>query len=135
MKVVVLAFFCVAIGINVNNKSENNPDSLTDDQLLDRLAEETKAATERIYSLHPVTPIESVTLPGGANLTLKREDTSTVHSYKWRGSGNKISKICDAGFDGELVAASAGNHAQGVAVVAADKNYTPQSSCRCRRRC
>ena len=119
MKVVVLAFFCVAIGINVNNKPENNPDSLTDDQLLDRLAEETKAATERIYSLHPVTPIESVTLPGGANLTLKREDTSTVHSYKWRGSGNKISKICDAGFDGELVAASAGNHAQGVAVVAA----------------
>ena len=89
---------------------EENPDQLTDDQLLDRLAEETKAALGRIYSLHNATPIDSVTLPGGAPLSLKREDVSTVHSYKWRGSGNKISKICDAGFKGQLVAASAGNH-------------------------
>ncbi len=98
----------------------NTPiDSLTDDQLLDRLAEETNAAAGRIYDLHPATPIDSVTLSNGTPLSLKREDASTVHSYKWRGSGNKISKICDAGFSGELVAASAGNHAQGVAVVAA----------------
>ena len=103
----------------MNNNPDKNPDLLPDDQLLDRLAEETTAALERIYSLHPVTPVDSIALPSGVQLTLKREDTSTVHSYKWRGSGNKISKICDEGFDGTLVAASAGNHAQGVAVVAA----------------
>lgn len=103
----------------MNTASDNNPDLLTDEQLLEALAQETKAAIGRIYSLHPATSIDTVTLPGGAPLSLKREDISTVHSYKWRGSGNKISKICDAGFKGQLVAASAGNHAQGVAVVAA----------------
>jgi threonine dehydratase len=116
---VVLAFFCVLPGIDVKDSSNNPLDSLTDEQLLDQLARETDAATGRIYALHPETSIDSVMLPSGVPLSLKREDISTVHSYKWRGSGNKISKICDAGFDGQLVAASAGNHAQGVAVVAA----------------
>lgn len=103
----------------MNDLPEENLDQLTDDQLLDRLAAETKAAAGRIYALHPATSIDTVSLPNGTPLSLKREDISTVHSYKWRGSGNKISKICDAGFKGQLVAASAGNHAQGVAVVAA----------------
>jgi len=67
----------------VNDNPENNPDALTDELLLERLGQETKAALGRIYSLHPATSIDTVTLPNGTQLSLKREDISTVHSYKW----------------------------------------------------
>ena len=87
-------------------------------ELLRRLESETVAALDRIYQLDKPTPLDCVELESGANLTLKREDLSVVHSYKWRGSFNKISAMHESGFTGKMVAASAGNHAQGVAVTA-----------------
>ena len=60
-----------------------------------------------------------MTLDSGCELLLKREDLSQVHSYKWRGSYNKIASLVEKGFGGDLVCASAGNHAQGVALAAA----------------
>lgn len=47
---------------------------------------------------------------------LKREDQQVVRSYKIRGAYNKISSLSDAEQAGGVVCASAGNHAQGVAL-------------------
>ncbi len=92
--------------------------ALSDKELLTRLSLETQAA-RRIYEVEGQTRCDSVELDGGCELLLKREDLSQVHSYKWRGSYNKIASIHEAGFTGDLICASAGNHAQGVAVAAA----------------
>lgn len=50
-----------------------------------------------------------------ANIYLKREDLQVVRSYKLRGAYNMINALNGQGNDLKIVAASAGNHAQGVA--------------------
>lgn len=55
----------------------------------------------------------------GANIYLKREDLQKVRSYKIRGAYHKISNIPVAYREKGVVAASAGNHAQGVAYACA----------------
>ncbi|MDP3294187.1 MAG: threonine ammonia-lyase, biosynthetic [Nevskia sp.] len=49
---------------------------------------------------------------------LKREDTQSVHSFKLRGAYNKIVKLPEATRARGVICASAGNHAQGVALSA-----------------
>ena len=88
-------------------------------ELLIKLESETKLALDRIYKVDSETPTDSMQLDNGCKIHLKREDTSKVHSYKWRGAYNKIADLLESGFDGPIVAASAGNHAQGVAIAAA----------------
>ena len=51
-----------------------------------------------------------------ANLLFKREDLQVVRSYKIRGAYNKISSLSPALLKKGIVCASAGNHAQGVAM-------------------
>jgi threonine dehydratase len=51
-----------------------------------------------------------------ANVYIKREDLQEVRSYKIRGAYNKMSSLTDAEKKRGIVAASAGNHAQGVAL-------------------
>lgn len=51
----------------------------------------------------------------GAEIYLKREDLQDVRSYKIRGAVNAISQLSDTQRAAGIVAASAGNHAQGVA--------------------
>jgi threonine dehydratase len=94
-------------------------DRSTEEKLLADLEHETQLALDRIYEVDSVTPMESMMFGEGRCVDLKREDTSKVHSYKWRGSFNKIKSLLESGFSGSLVAASAGNHAQGVAIAAA----------------
>ena len=50
-----------------------------------------------------------------ASVFLKREDLQTVRSYKIRGAYNKISSLNETEKQQEIICASAGNHAQGVA--------------------
>jgi len=52
----------------------------------------------------------------GAKIYLKREDLQPVRSYKIRGAYNKISSLSIEQRKNGIVAASAGNHAQGVAL-------------------
>jgi len=52
------------------------------------------------------------------NILLKREDQQTVFSFKLRGAYNKISHLNQAQLEAGIIAASAGNHAQGVALSA-----------------
>ena len=51
-----------------------------------------------------------------AKIYLKREDLQPVRSYKIRGAYNKISSLTNEQRENGIVAASAGNHAQGVAL-------------------
>jgi threonine dehydratase len=54
----------------------------------------------------------------GNRIFLKREDTQPVFSFKIRGAYNKISKLSEAQRARGVICASAGNHAQGVALSA-----------------
>jgi threonine dehydratase len=54
----------------------------------------------------------------GVEIYLKREDLQPVHSFKLRGAYNKISRLTSADMKKGVIAASAGNHAQGVALAA-----------------
>ncbi len=56
-----------------------------------------------------------------ANILLKREDLQLVRSYKIRGAYNKISSLTDDELANGIVCASAGNHAQGVALACSKK--------------
>ncbi len=76
-------------------------------------------ARTRIYHVAGPTPLEAYSMPGGWEMLLKREDLSPIHSYKWRGAYNFMkAKEKEAKALG-VTAASAGNHAQGVALSAA----------------
>lgn len=55
----------------------------------------------------------------GANVYIKREDLQHVRSFKLRGAYYKIKKIEETAREFGVVAASAGNHAQGVAFACA----------------
>lgn len=82
------------------------------------LFREVMLARARVYRLAPATPIHEVSDPSGGSFLLKREDLSPIHSYKWRGAFNKLSVLAEQGESRRIVAASAGNHAQGVAIAA-----------------
>src|SRR5215216_4502880 len=63
------------------------------------------------------TPIEDA--PGlGANVWLKLENTNKTHSFKVRGALNAMLALTDEQRGRGIVAASSGNHAQGVAYAA-----------------
>ncbi|WP_241242394.1 threonine ammonia-lyase, biosynthetic [Thalassotalea sp. G2M2-11] len=54
----------------------------------------------------------------GNQIYLKREDQQPVHSFKLRGAYNKLSNLTEAQCIHGVIAASAGNHAQGLALAA-----------------
>lgn len=63
----------------------------------------------------PLTENKNLSEEFKATILLKREDLQAVRSYKIRGAYNKISTLSEADKNQEIVCASAGNHAQGVA--------------------
>ena len=54
----------------------------------------------------------------GNRILLKREDLQPIFSFKLRGAYNKIANLSDSAAQRGVVCASAGNHAQGVALAA-----------------
>ena len=86
--------------------------------LREQLFQEILMARERVYAVGQPTPIEPLQLPVEAEVFVKREDVSPVHSYKWRGAYNRMAMLPEEERAAGVVAASAGNHAQGVAVAA-----------------
>ena len=76
-------------------------------------------ARSNVYQFSDPTPLESYPQEGGGTLLLKREDLSPVHSYKWRGAYNFMASQKPETLAKGVVTASAGNHAQGVAMAAA----------------
>ncbi len=67
----------------------------------------------------PLTPLKKISERLGHPVSLKREDMQPVHSFKLRGAYNKIAQLTPAQLQAGVIAASAGNHAQGVALSAA----------------
>ncbi|MEN8710893.1 MAG: threonine ammonia-lyase, biosynthetic [Arenicellales bacterium] len=80
-----------------------------------------KILTAQIYDVAKETPLEeAATLSERLQnrILLKREDLQSVFSFKLRGAYNKMSNLSAADMEKGVVAASAGNHAQGVALAA-----------------
>lgn len=75
----------------------------------------------RIYDLAVETPLDEVPLISSRiknRVLLKREDLQPVFSFKVRGAYNKLLHLDQKQRDAGVVAASAGNHAQGLALAA-----------------
>lgn len=71
-----------------------------------------------VYDVAQITPITKANQLSRAlknEIYLKREDLQPVFSFKIRGAYNKLAKLKKSGLDVPVIAASAGNHAQGVA--------------------
>ncbi len=66
----------------------------------------------------PLEPARQLTQRLGVPVWFKREDLQPVFSFKLRGAYNKIAHLDEATRGRGVVAASAGNHAQGVALAA-----------------
>lgn len=75
-----------------------------------------KAAARLAGNIHNVKVTSSRTFSAmaGCDLYLKCENRQKTGSFKVRGAFNKLAKLKEEGFTGEVIASSAGNHAQGV---------------------
>jgi threonine dehydratase len=80
-----------------------------------------KILNARVYDVAIETPLEpapNLSARTGNRLLLKREDMQPVFSFKLRGAYNKMAHLTPAQRKRGVIAASAGNHAQGVALAA-----------------
>jgi len=78
-----------------------------------------KILTARVYDVAVETPLElakSLSLRIGNQVFLKREDSQQVFSFKLRGAYNKMAHLTPEQLRRGVICASAGNHAQGVAL-------------------
>ena len=74
--------------------------------------------TAKVYDVAIETPLErahSLSVRTGNDVLLKREDMQEVFSFKLRGAYNKMAHLSPIQLERGVIAASAGNHAQGVA--------------------
>ena len=75
----------------------------------------------RVYDVAVETPLEvapNLSARLGNRVLLKREDMQPVFSFKCRGAYNKMANLPTAALARGVIASSAGNHAQGVALAA-----------------
>lgn len=80
-----------------------------------------KILNSNVYDVAVETPMEEMgglSRRYGCTFLLKREDLQSVHSFKLRGAYNKMSRLPRKALEKGVLAASAGNHAQGVALAA-----------------
>ncbi len=81
--------------------------------------EQAHATLHKVLHAIPLSSSRTFSQMSGAELFLKCENLQKTGSFKVRGAFNKISKLAKRGDVPSVVAASAGNHAQGVAFSAA----------------
>ncbi|KAL1919307.1 uncharacterized protein VTP21DRAFT_2000 [Calcarisporiella thermophila] len=77
--------------------------------------------TARVYEIIKETPLQhayGLSNKTSCNVLLKREDLMPVFSFKIRGAYNKMAHLTSKERDAGVIACSAGNHAQGVAMAA-----------------
>ena len=80
-----------------------------------------KILTARVYDVAIESPLEAMPRLSrrlSNRVLLKREDLQPVFSFKLRGAYNKIAQLPREALDKGIICASAGNHAQGVALAA-----------------
>ena len=89
------------------------------ESLIRALKQEILFARRRIYEVGQETPLEAIHLSDPKlDIFVKREDLSPIHAYKWRGAYNRMAQLTEDELKRGVVTASAGNHAQGVALAA-----------------
>lgn len=84
-----------------------------------------KIENSRVYDVAKKTPLEfqpNLSARIGNRVLLKREDMQPVFSFKLRGAYNKMANLSAEILARGVIAASAGNHAQGVALAAQKLN-------------
>ena len=77
--------------------------------------------TARVYDVATVSPLDPLPRLSGRTgnaVLLKREDLQSVFSFKLRGAYNKMAGLPRETLERGVICASAGNHAQGVALAA-----------------
>ena len=77
--------------------------------------------TAKVYDVaieSPLEPARALSQRLGNRVLLKREDTQPVFSFKLRGAYNKMAHLATDRLERGVICASAGNHAQGVALAA-----------------
>src|SRR5690625_1067575 len=77
-----------------------------------------RTLTSKVYDVVTETPLELAPLASARlnnRILLKREDQLSVFSFKLRGAYNKMANMPTEDLRRGVIAASAGNHAQGVA--------------------
>ena len=80
-----------------------------------------KILTARVYEVaieSPLEPARNLSARYGNRILLKREDLQPIFSFKLRGAHNKMAHLSRAALKRGVITASAGNHAQGVALAA-----------------
>ena len=80
-----------------------------------------KILGSKVYDLAAESPLSGAPLLSrrlGVNVSLKREDMQSVYSFKLRGAYNKMAQLSEEQKAAGVITASAGNHAQGVAISA-----------------
>ena len=80
-----------------------------------------KILTARVYDVaveSPLEPAKNLSQRLKNRVLLKREDQQPVFSFKLRGAYNKMAHLTPAQLERGVICASAGNHAQGVAMSA-----------------
>ena len=80
-----------------------------------------KILTSRVYDVAVETPLQAANQLSerlGNQILLKREDLQPVYSFKIRGAYNKLAQLTAEEQARGVVTASAGNHAQGLALAA-----------------
>ncbi len=80
-----------------------------------------KILKARVYDVAIESPLDvapALSRRLGNTILLKREDMQPVFSFKLRGAYNKMAHLGAAQLKRGVIAASAGNHAQGVALAA-----------------
>jgi threonine dehydratase len=80
------------------------------------LVEQAAARLAGVVTRTPLEPNPRLSARTGAQVWLKREDLQTVRSYKVRGAYNLVVQLPPEVRDRGVVCASAGNHAQGMAL-------------------
>ena len=87
-----------------------------------------KILDARVYDVAietPLTEARSLSKRFGNNILLKREDLQPVFSFKIRGAYNRIAQLSEEQKAKGVICASAGNHAQGVALAAKKLGIDP----------
>ncbi|CAK9320123.1 unnamed protein product [Citrullus colocynthis] len=81
----------------------------------------TKILSSKVYDVAIESPLElarKLSTQLGVNLWLKRDDSQFVFSFKIRGAYNMMANLPKEALERGVICASAGNHAQGVALAA-----------------
>lgn len=87
---------------------------------IEELREAIHQARARVYEVGEPTSLQKMPVEGvDQEVWVKREDLGPIKAYKWRGAYNAIAGLTEDELTRGVVAASAGNHAQGVALAAA----------------